>query len=166
MDVGAIVDEVREVLEGTRGSVRVVPQGALAEGPPEPLGAAALERLSALTRPVYDVQEGLPRRTSAVGPSTASRAVYALPLVLTLTFALTEVADAASSDHRHAVRSAAADLAVAVSQALSWPGNVSAGVVPGSLREVSRATRERWAVGLYHVELEYEALVLETQEVA
>lgn len=176
MNGDAIVGAIRGVILGELGSVRTVPAGAFGEGVPStwPGGDDGARRLLADAKKTFDVHLGLPRRTNAVGPSTASRAVLALDVRVTLTYAITLVADTFDAGHRYAARALASEDALTITQALEWPGNLLVDtegavtkLVSGRLGEGAppRVVREDWTTGVYEVELRYRAHVLEEQPI-
>lgn len=165
MDADAILDAIRNVVKGAAGSVRTVPAGTFGEDVHEDIPDGA-RWLRAKVKKQFDVSLRPPRRTSAVGPVNGSRALLELWIDVRLTYAADAVEDLIE-ERRYAVRALAADDALAVTQALTWPGNV-AGLVSSKLRqrEAPVVAREDWSAGIYEVELRFDAWVNETQAVA
>ena len=174
MDADAILGAVRGVLLGDLGSVRTIPADTFNEGVPAELVNDQARRNSVVEQtPAFDVEITPPRRTRAVGPSMASRAVLSIEVTVRLTYAITKVADVEGSTHRRAVRAQAAEHALLVTQALTWNRNLEddgtdpTNLINGSLIErSSRQVREDWEAGVLEVECVFEGLVLETQAVA
>lgn len=175
MNADAIIAAVRGVLLGDLGSVRVIAPGRFVDGVPADLDNDVARHNRAIERPSFDVEMDPSVNTGALGPSNASRVILSSPVTVTLTYALSEVADVEASAHRRSVRATAAADSLAVTQALTWnrnlhidPDGTATHLINGSLRPtVGRpVTREDWDAGVYELELTFTALVVEAQAVA
>lgn len=173
MNGDAIVGAIRGVIRGELGSVRTVPASAFGEDVHAGVEDGA-KWIRAKVKKRFDVQLSPPERTRDLGPPTANRAVLAIVVIVTLTYAVDHTEDLIDA-RRYEVRALAAEDALVVTQALSWPGNLAVdgaaaatGLVSAMLRESAppRTTREDWRAGIYEVELRLRGLVLETQAVA
>lgn len=169
---GAILGAVRGVVTGALGSVRTLTADEFAEDAETETDAARW--LRATIKPGFDVSGPPPRRSSALGPSNASRAVLLQDVDVRLTYASEALQDLIPA-RRYAVRAAANDAAVAVTQALTWAGNLledesatSTGLIGAALyeRAAPAVVREDWAAGVYEIELRFGARILESQAVS
>ena len=175
MNVDAITDAVRGVLMGTAGSVRTVTVGRFAEDVHDDTedGAAWVRGRTGAAGALQaqaDIRVGVPRRTGWVGSQAASIGVWVLPLTVVLRYAVPALVDL-REDVRYAIRAQAAEDAVEVGLALTWPGNVpSVSVVSDVLHAAGTPTVEREDfgedAGLYVLAIPFEAWVQETQAVA
>lgn len=172
MDADAILTAIREVATGVTGSVRTVAT-TLGE---ETHGNNADGRvwIRGRVRPQIDVRMPPPRRTNAVGPSNASRAVLEADFDVRLAYSAKSLTDL-RPDLRYALRAEAAETALEVGQALTYVGNLAqtaaaaaTGLVGGKLREraATVVTREDWTAGIYEVELRLAGWILENQATA
>lgn len=175
MDADAIYGAIRGVITGALGSVRTVPAGTFVEGLPSSIQADGARWLRAKAKRSFDVEIPPAARSRDLGPSTASRALLDLEVLVTLTYALSVVPETESKDYRFAARAQAIEDALAISQALTWPGNLvtdesanATGLVGQALLSElgTRVKREDWTAGLYELELRFAGKVLETQAVA
>ena len=170
MDADAIILNVRGVLLGSQGNVRTVPAALFGEGVHEDLNDDA-KWIRAKVRPRFDVKLSPSRPTGAVAPRTANRAVLAIDVIVTLTYASGPTEDLIDA-RRNLIRAQAAENALTVQQALEWPSNLpqaSTGLISSRLSMKPgwpRISREDWAARIYEVELAFDGLVLETQAVA
>ena len=175
MDADAILAAVRGVILGDLGTVRTVPAETFVDGVPADLRADEPRRQRSVSKPSFDVELDPPFATGAVGPRDASRALLSVPITVTLSYAITDTADAANGTERRRIRALAAEHANTITQALGWGRNVEidgdanpTGIIPGGLSPAGRPVvkREDWSAGIYELELRFEALVLETRAVA
>lgn len=181
MDVDAIANAIRGVLTGTVGSIRTVASGKFTElvhgdaADPE-IWIRGRQGSEGALQAMADVMIGSPRRTTWIGPPSASQGVWVVPVAVHLYYASLPYSDLVPA-RRYDIRAQAAEDAVAVGLALTWPGNLTqdvdsnaTSIVSGILhpRGEPRVFREEWTdrIGLYVLEIPFDAWVQETQAVA
>lgn len=181
MDVDAISTAVREVLTGTLGSVRTVTAGKFEENVHDESSDAEMwlrgrSGTAGALQAQADVRIGTARQTGWAGPPSANITVWVLPLEVGLYYAAQPYGDLVTS-RRYLIRAQAAEDAVTVTQALTWPGNLTAtaaaaatGIVSGILQPRGEPVveREEWTdeVGLLVLAIPFDAWIQESQAVA
>ena len=172
MNGAAIMGAIRGVVTGALGSVRTLTADAFSEDTETEADEARW--LRATIAPGFDVSGPPPRRSSALGPSNASRAVLMQDINVRLTYASEALQDIIPA-RRYAVRAQANTDAVEVTKALTWAGNLavdesasSTGLIGAALyeRAAPAVVREDWSAGIYEVELRFGARILESQAVS
>lgn len=171
MSFGAALTAIEECLDGTLGSVRTTTSDDLSRD-----AYAAADDFTLAQRAMsgrrFEVEVVGQRRTTAVGPPTADRAVLALDILIVL---VVPTASEVEGDLRAAVRALAENIYMRAQQALMWPGNLvttvagaSTGIVSGCLSKCgpARVTREDWKARIYRLEAPATALVLVSQPVS
>lgn len=167
MNTAAILRATEEVLLGSIGTVRTVDADELAldaySGQTDEARAAA-----ARVRARVEVEPLTVKRTGAVAPETASRAI--LEIELAIRFAFTTEHELEDSERR-AAHAAALDTVETARKALAWPGNLvetsaadATSLVGGCLyfRSLTRA-RADFRTRLIEYELRMFGLVNESQ---
>ena len=167
MNAAALTTAIAEILTGSIGATRTVPAGTYLEGVHDGSNEAQMNQRS-LVKPRFAIRLENPKRSGAVGPSTADRVIIEMGVKITFTYlAPQEILTAG----RREIEATAIDNAETARRALEWPGNLTqtsaataTGLISGCLvYDAGRQARVNWRQRIYQRELSFTARVLDTQ---